>query len=85
MLKELIKNSLHSFKPKLAENVKQDSKSFYRYVKGKQQIRDGICSFKAQNSELSVDSKFKFDELSENICKTKTEYYLMFVMQYQNL
>ena len=42
-VKQLIRESVHCFEQKLGENIKHDSKSFYKYVKSKQQVRDSIA------------------------------------------
>ena len=45
-------------------NIKHDSKSFYKYVKSKQQVKDSIGPLKGQNGEVSSDSKFMAEELN---------------------
>ena len=39
-----------------------DSKSFYMYVKSKQQVKDSIGPLNGQNGEVSSDSKFMAEE-----------------------
>ena len=40
------------------------TKSFYKYVKSKQQVKDSIGPLKGQNGEVSSDSKFMAEELN---------------------
>ena len=63
-VKQLIKDSVHSFEQKLADNIKTDSKSFYKYVKEKQQVKDSVGPLKGRNGEISSDSKFMAEELN---------------------
>ena len=44
-VKQLIKDSVQRFEQKLGDNIKHDSKSFYKYVKSKQQVKDSITGF----------------------------------------
>ena len=39
-VKQLIKDSVQGFEQKLGDNIKHDSKSFYKYVKSKQQVKE---------------------------------------------
>ena len=64
-MKPLIKDSVKRFEQKLGENIKTDSKSFYKYVKSKQQVKDSIGRLKGQNGELSSDSKSMAEELND--------------------
>ena len=64
-VKQLIKDSVKRFEQKFGENIKTDSKSFYKYVKSKQQVKDSIGLLKGQNGELSSDSKFMAEELND--------------------
>ena len=41
-MKQFIKDSVQRFEQKLGDNIKHDSKSFYKYVKSKQQVEDSI-------------------------------------------
>ena len=41
-VKELIRDSVRQFEKKLGENIKRDSKSLYKHVKSKQQVKDSI-------------------------------------------
>ena len=63
-MKELIRDSVRQFEKKLGENIKQDSKSFYKYVKSKQQVKDSIGPLRGQNGDVSSDSKFMAEELN---------------------
>ena len=63
-VKQLIKDSVQRFEQKLGDNIKHDSKSFYKYVKSKQQVKDSIGPLKGQNGEVSSDSKFMAEELN---------------------
>ena len=63
-MKQLIKDSVQRFEQKLGDNIKHDSKSFYKYVKSKQQVKDSIGRPKGQNGEVSSDSKFMAEELN---------------------
>ena len=61
-MKQLYKDSVQRFEQKLGDNIKHDSKSFYKYVKSKQQVKDSIGPLKGQNGEVSSDSKFMAEE-----------------------
>ena len=61
-VEELIHDSVRRFEQKLGENIKQDSRSFYKYVKSKQQVKDNIGPLKGQNGEVSSDSKLMAEE-----------------------
>ena len=61
-MKQLIKDSVKYFEKKLGENIKTDSKSFNKYVKSKQQVKDSIGPLKGQNGEIISNSKFKAEE-----------------------
>ena len=63
-VKELIRDSVRRFEQKLCENIKQDSMSFYKYVKSKQQVKDNIGPLKGQNGEVSSNSKLMAEELN---------------------
>ena len=63
-VKQLIKDSVQRFGQKLGDNIKHDSKSFYKYVKSKQQVKDSIGRLKGQNGEVSSESKFMPEELN---------------------
>ena len=63
-MKQLTKDSVQRFEQKLGDNIKHDSKSFYKYVKSKQQVKDSIGPLKGQNGEVSSDSKFMAEELN---------------------
>ena len=39
-VKQLIKDSVQRFEQKLGDNIKHDSKSFYKYVKSIQRVKD---------------------------------------------
>ena len=55
-VKELIRDSVRRFEMKLGENTKQDSKSFYKYVKRKQQVKGSIGPLRWQTGDVSSDS-----------------------------
>ena len=63
-VRELILDSVRRFEQKLGENIKHDPKSFYKYVKSKQQVKESIGSLKGQNGEVSPDSNFMTEELN---------------------
>ena len=63
-VKQLIKDSVQRFEQKLGDNIKHDSKSFYKYVKSKQQVKDSVGPLRGQNGEVSSDSKFMAEELN---------------------
>ena len=63
-MKQLIKDSVHRFEQKLSDNIKTDAKSFYKYVKEKQQVKDSVGPLKGRNGEISSDSKFMAEELN---------------------
>ena len=63
-VKQLVKDSVQRFEQKLGDNIKHDSKSFYKYVKSKQQVKDSIGPLKGQNGEVSSDLKFMAEELN---------------------
>ena len=51
-----------SFERKLADNIKNDSKSFYAYVRSKQRTKDRVGPLKDQGGEVIID-----DEVAANI------------------
>ena len=53
--------------------MKTDSKSFYKYVKSKQQVKDNIGPLKGQNGEISSDSKFMAEELNDFFASSFTQ------------
>ena len=63
-MKELIRDFVSRFEKRLGENIKQDSKSFYKYVKSKQRVKNGIGPSREQSGEVSSDSKFMTEELN---------------------
>ena len=42
MARLLVRKSKRNFEHKLAQNIKSDSKSFYAYVRSKQNVRDKV-------------------------------------------
>ena len=63
-MKQLIKEYVQCFEQKLGDYIKRDSKSFFKYVKSKQQVKDSICSLKRENGEISSDLKFMAEKLN---------------------
>ena len=63
-VKELIRDSVRQFEKKL-ENIKQDSKSFYKNV----QVKDSIGPLRGRNGDVSSDSKFMAEELNKPVAK----------------
>ena len=63
-VKQHIRESVARFEQKL-ENIKHDSKSFYKYVKSKQQVKDSIEPLKGNSGEKSSNSNFMADELNK--------------------
>ena len=76
-MKQLIKDSVQRFEQKLGDNIKHDSKSFCKYVKSKQQVKNSIGPLKGLNGEISSDSKFVAEELNaffaSSFTRKKTE------------
>ena len=70
-VKEFIRDSVRRFEMKLGENTKQDSKSFYKYVKSKQQVKDSIGPLRWQTGDVSSDSKFMAEELNNFFAQYK--------------
>jgi hypothetical protein len=46
-----------SFEVKLADNIKQDSKSFYAYVRSKQRCKETVGPFTDNNGKIVSDNK----------------------------
>ena len=63
-VKELIRDSVTRFEQKLGENIKSDPKSFYKYVRSKQQVKDNIGPLKGEDDEIYADSKSMADILN---------------------
>lgn len=64
-VKQRIRESVARFEQKLGENIKHDSKSFYKYVKSKQQVKDSIGPLKGNSGEISSNSNFMAEELNK--------------------
>ena len=64
-VKQHIRESVARFEQKLGENIKHDSKSFYIYVKSKQQVKPSIGPLKGNSGEISSNSNFMADELNK--------------------
>ncbi len=71
-IKILIRDSVQCFEQKLSNNIKEDSKSFYKYVRSKQQVKDGIGPLKNENGEVSADSNIMAKVLNECFASTFT-------------
>ena len=50
--KEIIRSSKRMFEHKLATNIKQDSKSFFAYIRSKQRVKDSIGPLKGNNGAV---------------------------------
>ena len=51
------KTAQQNFEKKLAENIKNNSKSFYAYIRNKQRTKDKVGPLKDQNGELLVEDQ----------------------------
>ena len=57
-----IRKSKRTFEKKLAGNIKNDSKSFYAYVRSKQKVRDKVRPLE-NNSENIISDRFQMAEV----------------------
>ena len=60
--RDRVRKAKRSFERKLADNIKNDSKSFYAYVRSKQRTKDRVGPLKDQGGEVIID-----DEVAANI------------------
>ena len=60
-----IRSSKRMFEQKLATNIKQDSKSFFAYIRSKQCIKDSIGSLKGNNGTVILSNKEMAESLNE--------------------
>jgi hypothetical protein len=59
------KKAKEDFETKLADNIKQDSKSFYAYIRSKQRCKDKIGPLKDSTGNVLTDDKFTADLLNK--------------------
>ena len=55
-----IRESKRNFERKLAANIKQDSKSFFAYIRSKQKVRDVVGPLKEQRNGRRPKYIFQF-------------------------
>jgi len=60
------------FETKLAKNIKQDSKSFYAYVRSKQRNKESIGPLKDENGEIIVNDEIAANKLNDYFCSVFT-------------
>ena len=60
--RDRVRKAKRSFERKLADNIKNDSKSFYAYVRSKRRTKDRVGPLKDQGGEVIID-----DEVAANI------------------
>ena len=71
--KKIIKDSVKKFeKKKIASNVKEDLKTFYKYVRSKRQVKDNIGPFKDSDGQTSSDKFFMAETLNNFFAETFT-------------
>ena len=60
-----IRSSKRMFEQKLATNIKQDSKSFFAYIRSKQRVKDSIGPLKGNNGAVISNNKEMAESLNE--------------------
>ena len=60
-----IRSSKRMFEQKLATNIKQDSKSFFAYIRSKQRVKDSIGPLKGNNGAVISNNKDMAESLNE--------------------
>ena len=58
-----IRSSKRMFEQKLAPNIKQDSKSFFAYIRSKQRVKDSIGPLKGNNGAVISNNR----EMAESL------------------
>ena len=71
--KQEIRLAKRDFERKLAQNIKEDSKSFYAYVRSKQKIKDAVGPLKTENGETIPPGKPTADTLNNFFASVFTE------------
>ena len=60
-----IRSSKRMFEQKLATNIKQDSKSFFAYIRSKQRVKDSTGPLKGNNGAVISNNKEMAESLNE--------------------
>ena len=60
-----IRSSKRMFEQKLATNIKQDSKSFFAYIRSKQRVKDSIGPLKGNNGAVISNNKEMAESINE--------------------
>ena len=60
-----IRSSKRTFEQKLATNIKQDSKSFFAYIRSKQRVKDSIGPLKGNNGAVISNNKEMAESINE--------------------
>ena len=55
----VVREAKYSYEKSLAENIKEDNKSFWRYVKSKTKTKDSVCDLVGEDGSLSKTDKEK--------------------------
>ena len=69
-----IRKSKRTFEKKLAGNIKNDSKSFYAYVRSKQKVRDKVGTLKNNRGDIISDGFQVAEVLNEYFSSILTTY-----------
>ena len=67
------KTAQQNFEKKLAENIKNNNKSFYAYIRNKQRTKDKVGPLKDQNGELLVEDQKNAELLNEYFSSVFTQ------------
>ena len=68
-----VRKAKRDFEKKLAQNIKEDSKSFYAYVRSKQKVKDAIGPLKTDIGELIPPGQKTADTLNDFFASVFTE------------
>ena len=71
--KREIKTAKRDFEKKLAQNIKEDSKSFYAYVRSKQKVKDTVGPLKQETGETIPSGQQTADVLNEYFASVYTD------------
>ena len=71
--KQEIRKAKRDFERKLAQNIKEDSKSFYAYVRSKQKIKEAVGPLKTDSGEMIPPGQPTADALNNFFASVFTE------------
>ena len=63
-----VRKSKRNFEHKLAQNIKSDSKSFYAYVRSKQNVRDKVGPLEDNAGNIITQEFLMAEELNMHFC-----------------